>query len=209
MSPYLHPKLAILWFILTLALAALSWLLYQRRSLLILYIAPCLLQNVAQWYFVFNTHYWHQFYTCWWIVEFLEYGIALYLLLHHAFHCLRYRSKLPRSITWQAILIAIAVSSIYLFLRWYGAIPYDDHLRIADQACQLLLCGVAWIVTACCHWYSYPQHDRDILKGFVALYTLGIICASISGQEPAWLCGMTLQLGIILWWYWVSRCERS
>jgi len=207
MSPFLHPKLAILWLVLVMALTALNWLLAIRGSNLFLYTFPCLCQNVAQWYFVFHTAHWHQFYICWWVAQFAIYFISLALILSYAFDCLRYSPALPSSLVSQASWLGAGVIGTYLLLAWYNAIPYGSKLATVDQGVQLLLAVIAAIVAACCHFFPFDECERNILKGFVAMYILGFMVASLSGYEQQQFASLTLQLGVVAWWAWAAWAQ--
>ena len=87
--------------------------------------------------------------------------------------------------------------------------PDGSVMLAVDQGLDVWLCGWLWIAA-----FVLRGFRRQVLVGFVGLYSVGILTSSLRIEIPMtrvtlWMIDLTAQFGVVLWWIWVVKAEAE
>lgn len=207
MSPILHPWIALLYVIET---AAWLYLLggFKRPSLLgvlaLLNVVQFLCWGEAFWFSPdkIPAWYWYSF----WSLNFAMHVVVFVMVLRYIPRCLRSKRPIAQSFQATASLVMITLVGTVLLLRYWRVVEPDaSRLLSVEQACQLWMCGVLWLVTLCGSVLGEYGIDHDVLTGLMTLYSVGLITSSLRiympmTREELWFSDLAVQLIVVLWW---------
>jgi hypothetical protein len=216
LTPGLHPKLACLWALVTIAVVILSWMLRRDwRSLFTIYVWLCAAQNLGEWWGVYHVSVWWWVYRGWWALQFFGYGLTLILAIWYAVECAGRKANLPQNFVLDASLVLSCLVLMFVFMRWAEApLPDQSWVLDTDHDCRLWLAGTTWVAVMCCHWFVCASRKLNILRGFVGIYTAGIVTSGMLvhwpvAREISWCIDLCLQLAVTAFWIWTMRATNA
>lgn len=145
------------------------------------------------------------YYATFWIGQFSLHAIVFILLAQYVLGLLKLSPRLPRSFQSTAALVMVTLAGTVLLLHSWRMNPDPSRLLSVEQGIQLWLCGLLWIACALGVSRDDSGVKLDVLRGFVALYSVGLVTASLRVFVPMtmvtlWGIDLVAQLAIVGWW---------
>lgn len=127
------------------------------------------------------------------------------MIVQYFCRLLKFESCLPRSFKTRITLAMLTLTGTILLLWMWRSDPSGSRLLAVEQGVQLWLCGLLWIVCTLAVSRGESGRTLDVMKGFLALYSIGLITASLRVFVPLtfvtlWGIDLLSQLAIVGWW---------
>jgi len=221
MNPAIHPALACLWAVLTIASAALAWILRREwRSPFAWFVWAFVAQQTWQWaglaLWGMGWVPWDTIYTGWWEFEFLSYALVACIVGQYAWLTLRNKGKVPGEFVVTAGSLALSISAVAIILsRWQ--IDPDARPEIRwSQGCAFVLLWLLVCVYLAANYYVQPACNRlprDIIRGLIATFGVAWLTSCMRSympftREQCWCLDLSVQLAAVSYWTYSIRKEK-